>query len=232
MARAPGDCVSFVWCSDCFFGYLPHFPVHLRSILIMLAHFLFVIFLFILSLPLQAIIALLVALTGGFPIFFVQRRTGKNGIPFVMYKFRSMRVGAQKNQKKYISMNESDGPVFKIHDDPRFTALGKFLAHTGLDELPQVYNVLTGDMALFGPRPLPIAEAKKLKPWQQARHAIKPGILSPAIVAGKYHEDFDAWMKSDIAYVKNKNFFHDVRLAVLTVKFLLRLILDEISHRF
>ena len=161
-------------------------------------------------------------------IFFRQKRIGKNGKPFVMYKFRTMRLGAEKEQLSLRKYNESDGPVFKIHNDPRFTVLGKFLAHTGLDELPQLYNVVRGDMALFGPRPLPVSEAAKLTPWQKKRHAIKPGILSPAILTGKYHEEFDAWMKSDIAYAKEKSVRRDVSLALHSTAFLARLLVTEI----
>lgn len=189
----------------------------------------FLLALFVLSLPIQALVAFGIVFTSGFPIFFRQMRGGKNGKPFVMYKFRTMRTRAEKQQGSLFSKNEANGPVFKIHNDPRFTFLGKFLAHTGLDELPQLYNVLIGDMALFGPRPLPMAEAKRLKPWQQARHAIKPGILSPAILTGKYHEDFDAWMKNDIAYSKKKSFHYDMQLAFRAVKFLQRLLSDEIA---
>lgn len=148
-----------------------------------------------------------------------------------MYKFRTMRLGAEDEQSSLYTHNESDGPVFKMRNDPRFTVLGKFLAHTGLDEIPQLYNVLRGEMALFGPRPLPVAEAAKLKPWQRKRHDIKPGILSPAILTGKYHEDFDAWMKSDIAYIKEKSFIYDMHLAKRAVKFLLKLLLGEMKNR-
>lgn len=186
-----------------------------------------ILVLFIFSLPIQLVIGLLLVITDGFPILFHQKRIGKEGKPFVMYKFRSMRVGAEKEQKSLFSKNESDGPVFKIASDPRFTFLGKYLAHTGLDELPQLYNVLRGEMALFGPRPLPVAEAACLKPWQKKRHAIVPGILSPAILTGTYHEDFDAWMKSDIDYIEKKSFLYDVRLAIRATKFLISLLLHE-----
>lgn len=186
--------------------------------------------LFISLLPLFSVICMLIIFTSGFPVFFIQKRVGKDGKPFMIYKFRTMRIGAEKEQEKLRDINESDGPAFKIRDDPRYTVVGKFLAHTGLDELPQLYNVLRGDMALFGPRPLPRQEAATLQPWQQKRHAIKPGILSPAIVMGKYHEDFDAWMRSDILYVKDKSISYDARLALQTVKFLIKLLLSEMSR--
>lgn len=189
---------------------------------------LFVLFLVAISFPLQGIIGMLIVVSSGLPVLFLQKRIGENGKPFVMYKFRTMKAGAEKKQGSLRRHNEADGPVFKLRNDPRYTAIGKTLAHTGLDEIPQLYNVLRGDMALFGPRPLPPAEAAKLKPWQKKRHDIKPGIISPAILTGTYHQDFDAWMKSDIAYIKEKRFLYDVQLAFRTIKFLARLLVDEI----
>ncbi len=140
--------------------------------------------------------------------------------------------GAQRLQKKYTKFNEADGPVFKIHDDPRFTPIGKFLSHTGLDELPQLWNVLKGDMAFFGPRPLPVAEAKKLKTWQQARHAIKPGIISPWVFEGYHSKSFVEWMKSDITYAKSKSFISDCILLGKTIVFMGKLFIHEVEDRF
>lgn len=181
------------------------------------------------SLPLIGIIALGLLLTSGFPLFFRQLRTGKDGRSFLMYKFRTMVVSAEKLQKKFIQKNESDGPTFKMQHDPRLTQIGKFLSHTGLDELPQMYNVLRGEMALIGPRPLPIEEAKKLKSWMRKRYEVLPGIISPAILSGNYHKNFNAWMKSDIAYVKKKNLLGDIRLAGLSIVFLFRLLISELT---
>lgn len=171
------------------------------------------------SFPLIILVGAVVALYSGFPIFYAQKRVGRGGKPFIIYKFRTMRVGAQQEQRKLRKFNEADGPVFKIDSDPRYTKIGRLLAHTGLDELPQLYNVLRGDMALFGPRPLPVDEAAKLAPWMRERHAIKPGILSPAILTGKYHEDFDAWMKMDVAYVQEKDLFTDMKLTFKSISF-------------
>lgn len=182
-----------------------------------------VVGLYALSLPLQAIIVLLILFFDGPPILFRQQRVGKENKPFTMYKFRTMQRGAEKKQSLYAHLNESQGPAFKIRKDPRFTGIGAFLSHTGLDELPQLFNVLRGDMALIGPRPLPIAEAKKLKPWMKVRQQILPGIISPAILTGKYHENFDLWMRSDVSYVKKKNAVGDVRLFLQSFSFLARL---------
>ncbi|MBI5018967.1 sugar transferase [Candidatus Gottesmanbacteria bacterium] len=190
-----------------------------------------VMVIFLVSLPLQVLIAILIMMMSGLPIVFRQKRTGKNGAPFVMYKFRTMVNGAEKKKPAYAHLNESQGPAFKIRKDPRFTGIGAFLSHTGLDELPQLFNVLRGDMALIGPRPLPIAEAQKLKPWMRVREQILPGIISPAILTGKYHENFDSWMRSDVSYVKKKNAIGDVRLFLQSFSFLARLFVRSMGMK-
>ena len=181
---------------------------------------LFIALLFILSLPVQFFIIILVAISTGFPVIFQQKRVGLDGGTFKLYKIRTMTVGAEKIQKIYRRRNEADGPVFKIYGDPRYTSIGKFLAHTGLDELPQLYNVLHGDMALFGPRPLPINEERFLLSWQKQREMVLPGIISPAIIHGRYHSDFEAWVRSDIAYAKRKNMRTDTKLFFETFLFM------------
>jgi len=188
----------------------------------------FIMCIFLFSLPMQIGIGTLVMLTCGFPAIFRQKRVGKNGKIFAMYKFRTMIKGAETMQKKLQYLNEAHGPVFKLYDDPRYTRFGKFLAHSGLDELPQLYNVLRGDMALLGPRPLPRAEERKLKAWQKAREQIKPGIISPWILDGYHQTTFDAWMRSDIAYTKKKSFWYDLRLLARTIAFMGSLIGHEI----
>ncbi len=188
----------------------------------------FVAVLCLAALPLQILIAVLLVVSSGVPILFVQKRVGKKGRIFVMYKFRTMRPGAAAKQSSLRPLNESDGPTFKIHHDPRFTPIGRFLSHTGLDELPQLWNVLRGEMGLIGPRPLPSAEAAKLAPWMRARHTVAPGIISPAILSGNYHTNFTAWMRSDVAYAKKKNLRTDVLLLVRGIVFLGRLFMGEI----
>jgi lipopolysaccharide/colanic/teichoic acid biosynthesis glycosyltransferase len=191
-------------------------------------YYLFCILIFFAASPLLVIVSFTLWVTQGFPIVFHQKRVGLGGRIFTIYKFRTMRVGAEHEQKTYRRLNEANGPVFKIHNDPRFTRVGKFLAHTGLDELPQLFNVLQGNMALIGPRPLPVAEAGKLKKWQQARNAIKPGIISPWIVEGYHSQAFDTWMKSDVAYIKKKSFSYDLTIVGRTVALLIQLFLKEI----
>ncbi|MBI5449694.1 sugar transferase [Candidatus Gottesmanbacteria bacterium] len=164
-----------------------------------------------------------------FSLLYRQRRIGKNGKPFTMYKFRTMITGADAMQKKLSPYNEADGPVFKIRNDPRFTSIGKFLSHTGLDELPQLINVLRGEMAIIGPRPLPLAEAAKLTPWQKKRHRVKPGIISPWILEGYHAKSFDAWMKSDIEYIETKHVWKDMELGIRGCILLAKLFLREVA---
>lgn len=176
------------------------------------------------ALPLCFVVGALIVFTSGFPVLFLQKRMGKDGKIFVIYKFRTMQKGAEQMQSQLASLNESSGPTFKVANDPRFTRLGKFLSHTGLDELPQLFNVLRGEMDLIGPRPLPVNEAKKLASWMRKRHSVLSGIISPAILSGKYHKNFDAWMKSDVAYVKAKNISRDVNLLLRCIPFIARLV--------
>jgi lipopolysaccharide/colanic/teichoic acid biosynthesis glycosyltransferase len=190
----------------------------------------FIVLLILLSLPVMIGISILIVLTSGFPVFFFQKRTGRYGKEFTMYKFRTMVNGAQDMQSSLKRLNEADGPVFKIKKDPRLTTFGMFLNHTGLDELPQLFNVLFGTMALIGPRPLPLTEAKKLKPWQREREAILPGIISPWILNGYHQNTFDDWMKSDILYVKKKSLITDIPLLFRFIKFWVSLVARVITR--
>lgn len=193
---------------------------------------LFIICLFIGTLPLFIVISFCIALSSDFPMIFRQVRIGQNGKQFILYKFRTMFKDADKHQESLRVKNEAKGPVFKIRDDPRFTPFGRFLSHVGLDELPQLYNVLKGDLSLIGPRPLPIREVDKLTSWQKTRHRIKPGIISPWILSGYHDLPFDQWMKSDIDYVKNKSFLYDLRLTIQIVNFMVKLWIVELKRLF
>ena len=190
--------------------------------------FIFAVFVLLISLPLMAVIALLGKLTSKGPVIFEQKRVGKNGEVFIMYKLRTMYVGAEKDRKKYKKLNESDGPVFKIKDDPRFVGIGRFLARTGLDELPQIINILKGEMSFVGPRPLPVYEYEKLKPWQKKRQQVLPGVTSSWVINGKHKISFDKWMKSDLEYVKNKSFIGDLRIVWKTIVLIVRLFWDQL----
>lgn len=139
----------------------------------------------------------------GSPIIFKQKRTGKNGKVFTIYKFRTMVKNAEliraKNRAKLSKLNYAPLPMFKIGDDPRFIKFGKFLSRSGLDELPQLINIIKGEMSLIGPRPLPVAEANSLKDidydWYTWRHQVKPGLFSLWVLDDKRHQDLKTWKK-------------------------------------
>jgi len=184
---------------------------------------------FLLFLPVFIIISLLILfLGGGWPILFKQRRVGKNGNVFYLFKFRTMYPGAEDDQEKYRHLNEADGPVFKIKSDPRYTRIGRFLAHTGLDELPQLINIIRGEMSIVGPRPLPVKEASTLEDWQKKREKAKPGIISPWLFNGYHDSSFDKWMKLDIDYVNTSNFVYDLKLILRGIRLAGGLIKREI----
>lgn len=175
--------------------------------------------------PLFLIISILIELTSRGPILFVQKRIGKKGKTFNIIMFRTMYVGAEQDQVKFAHLNEADGPVFKIWDDPRFVGIGKHLAHTGLDELPQLINVIKGEMSLVGPRPLPVNEAKKLTKSQKVRELVKPGITSSWVIEGSHGLKFEEWMQLDREYVLNASLLTDVSI-------FLRTILSMVSNLF
>lgn len=163
----------------------------------------------------------------GWPILYSQNRIGYKGKVFKIYKFRTMYVGAEEDKEKYSELNEANGPVFKIKNDPRFHRLGSFLSHTGLDELPQFINIIKGEMAVVGPRPLPVSEAVKISEKYKPRQNVLPGIISPWIFRGYHKMTFSDWMRSDVDYVKKKSFVYDLKLVYMTVGLLVHLILRE-----
>ena len=153
---------------------------------------------------------------------FRQTRIGKDGKPFLMFKFRTMYPGAEKDRENFRALNEADGPVFKIKDDPRYTKLGKVLAYTGLDELPQFLNVLKGEMSVVGPRPLPPEEESKIpRQWRQNRRSVKPGITSSWAVGGSHSLSFPQWMELDMEDIHNKTAFYDAMIMVKTFRLLI-----------
>ncbi len=194
-------------------------------------HTIFVLLLLILTFPLCLAICIVIVCVSGFPILFQQKRIGYKGKVFTMYKFRTMKINSEKLQFKYKAKNEANGPVFKIYNDPRFTSVGKFLSHTGLDELPQLWNVLLGDMALFGPRPLPVSESRKLKHWQKKRYEAKPGIISPWVLEGYHRQTFDEWMRNDCQYVQQKNAWYDTKIFIASCVFMVKLFAYEVIKK-
>lgn len=178
--------------------------------------------LFILTLPLYPIIFVAIKLNSPGPFIFRQKRTGKNKKTFTMYKFRTMVNNAEELKIKLMKRNEASGPVFKIRNDPRYTSTGKILARTALDELPQLINVIKGEMAFVGPRPLPVAESKQTSVKYDKRFSILPGLTSPWVVSGGHNLSFDQWMKLDCDYAKNKNLWLDISVIAKTVLLLLK----------
>lgn len=176
----------------------------------------------IIASPLALLIALAIKLEDGGPILFKQVRSGMNGRPFIFYKFRTMNVNAESQKNELLSLNEMSGPVFKITDDPRVTLVGKFLRKTSMDELPQFYNVIKGDMSLVGPRPPLSSEVKQYKEWQYRRLSVKPGITCLWQINGRNNIDFDKWMKLDLYYIDNWSFWTDIKIILKTIPAILR----------
>lgn len=152
------------------------------------------------------------------PVFFVQERMGKNGKPFKMYKFRSMYVDAEERLAELKELNEKDGPVFKIKDDPRITRVGHFIRKTSIDELPQFFNVLLGNMSIVGPRPALRRETDCYTPHQSERLLVKPGIT--CFWQTRRNRDdisFDEWVDLDLLYIKKCSVLTDLKLILQTV---------------
>ena len=166
--------------------------------------------------PIIAIVACAVKVTSKGPIFFSQKRVGKNGELFEMYKFRSMVVNAEELKENLEDQNEMSGPMFKIKDDPRVTKVGKFIRKTSIDELPQLWNVLKGDMSLVGPRPSLPKEVEQFEPWMKERLTVQPGITCFWQVMGRNSIPFEEWMKLDVKYVRERNYFLDIKLIFKT----------------
>ena len=167
--------------------------------------------------PIITIVACAIKLTSNGPIFFLQKRVGKNGELFNMYKFRSMVVNAEELKEKLKHKNEMSGPMFKMKDDPRVTKVGKFIRKTSLDELPQLWNVLKGDMSLVGPRPSLPKEVEQFDSWMFKRLTVRPGLTCYWQVSGRNNIDFEDWMKLDVKYVEERNLWIDIKVRFKTV---------------
>nr|WP_308779719.1 sugar transferase [uncultured Clostridium sp.] len=166
--------------------------------------------------PLLLIVAILIKLESNGPVIFSQKRVGLNGKEFKMYKFRSMVVNAEELKEKLAKQNEMSGPMFKMKDDPRVTKIGKFIRKTSIDELPQLINILKGDMSLVGPRPSLPKEVAEFEPWMLERLNVKPGLTCYWQVSGRNNIDFIEWMKLDLKYVKDRSFLLDLKLIIKT----------------
>ena len=167
--------------------------------------------------PLFVVIAIIIKFTSKGPVFFSQKRVGRDGKEFKMYKFRSMVVNAEELKEKLAAQNEMSGPMFKMKDDPRVTKVGKFIRKTSIDELPQLLNVLKGDMSLVGPRPSLPKEVAQFEDWMYRRLEVKPGLTCYWQVSGRNNIDFEDWMKLDVKYVEERNLWIDIKLIFKTV---------------
>jgi lipopolysaccharide/colanic/teichoic acid biosynthesis glycosyltransferase len=173
--------------------------------------------------PVMLIAALIVFLQDFHNPFFVQTRLTKNGREFKMLKLRSMCVDAENKQEQLEALNEADGPVFKIEDDPRITPFGKFIRKTSIDELPQLVNVLTGDMSIVGPRPPLPKEAECYTSYQKHRLDVKSGLTCYWQCSGRSNISFDEWMDLDIQYIKERSAKTDVKIIFKTFKAVLKM---------
>jgi exopolysaccharide biosynthesis polyprenyl glycosylphosphotransferase len=172
----------------------------------------------VLSLP-MLVIALWIKLTSPGPALFRQKRSGLNGEPFVIYKFRTMATNAEQFQHELAAMNEMSGPVFKVTNDPRITPVGKWLRKFSMDELPQLFNVLRGEMSLVGPRPLPVDEVKRFNDLAHRRRlSVKPGLTCLWQVSGRNQiSDFKEWVRLDLEYIDNWSIWLDLAILIRTI---------------
>lgn len=166
--------------------------------------------------PIMLIVAILIKLESTGSVIFSQKRVGLNGKEFNMLKFRSMVQNAEELKEKLQKQNEMSGPMFKMKEDPRVTKVGRFIRKTSIDELPQLINVLKGEMSLVGPRPSLPKEVAKFEPWMLERLNVKPGLTCYWQVSGRNNIDFEDWMKLDIKYVKDRNLVLDIKLIFKT----------------
>jgi exopolysaccharide biosynthesis polyprenyl glycosylphosphotransferase len=176
-----------------------------------------------LLLPVLVLVALVIKLASAGPVFFTQDRLGLNKKIIRMLKFRTMVQGAADQQAELEDLNEASGPVFKIRDDPRVTPVGKFLRRTSIDELPQLINVLMGEMSLVGPRPLPVRDYEGFsEDWHRRRFSVQPGISGLWQVAGRSDLPFEQWMELDLQYINEWSLLLDFKVLLKTIPAVLR----------
>ena len=171
-----------------------------------------------------ALLALLIKITSPGPVFFKQQRSGLNGAPFTLYKFRTMVTNAEQSKHELEAMNEMRGPVFKVTGDPRVTRIGKWLRYYSLDELPQLFNILRGEMSLVGPRPLPVDEVKRFNDLAHRRRlSVKPGLTCLWQISGRNQiKDFKDWVRLDLEYIDNWSLRLDLEILLRTIPVVLR----------
>jgi exopolysaccharide biosynthesis polyprenyl glycosylphosphotransferase len=171
----------------------------------------------LLVLPVMPVIILLIKLDSPGPVLFRQKRVGKDGREFDFFKFRSMHLGAENVIASLRPLSGVDGPVFKLKEDPRITGTGRFLRRSSLDELPQLLNVLKGDMSVVGPRPNLPSEVSQYLPWQKRRLDVTPGITCYWQIAGRSHIGFQEWMRLDLEYIRSRSLVTDIKIMLKTI---------------
>ena len=172
--------------------------------------------------PVFLIVAFIIKLEDGGSVFYVQERNGLNGKVFRMYKFRSMCKDAEKIHKQLLAQNELDGPAFKMKDDPRVTKIGKFIRRTSIDELPQLVNIIKGEMSIVGPRPLPTYETEQCNEYQNQRLLMRPGLTCYWQCCGRNNILFEEWMELDLKYIREAGILTDLKLIIKTIGAVLR----------
>jgi len=167
--------------------------------------------------PLMLAVAAIVKWTSPGPVLYTQMRSGQGGKPFLIYKFRSMVVDADERKADLMALNEQDGPAFKLKNDPRVTRIGRFIRKTSIDELPQLWNVLRGEMSLVGPRAMYCPEVDNCSRWQRRRLDVRQGVTCIWQVRGRSSVSFDNWMRMDLEYIRERSLYRDVTLLAETV---------------
>lgn len=171
--------------------------------------------------PFFILIAIIIKLDSKGPVLFSQTRVGENGNTFEMFKFRSMQVGSEVRLNDLKEKNEADGPVFKIRNDPRITKIGTFLRKTSIDELPQLINIIKGEMSFVGPRPPLPSEVNQYTPYQMQRLLVKPGLTCYWQISGRSDLSFEEWVDLDLKYIRERNIALDISLILLTIPVIL-----------
>jgi exopolysaccharide biosynthesis polyprenyl glycosylphosphotransferase len=179
--------------------------------------------LLVLCLPFMVIVAIAIKLSSPGPAFFAHERFGYMKRRFRMYKFRTMVTGAEQRQAELEDKNEAIGPVFKIRDDPRITGIGRWLRRTSLDELPQLWHVLMGEMSLVGPRPLPVRDVGRFsEPWLMRRFSVRPGLTCLWQITGRSDLGFAQWIALDLEYINRWSFWLDCTIILRTIPAVLK----------
>jgi exopolysaccharide biosynthesis polyprenyl glycosylphosphotransferase len=170
-----------------------------------------------LTAPLMLVMAALVKLESRGPVLYKSQRIGRGGKAFTFYKLRSMVNGAHTRRKDFAHLNECDGPVFKISNDPRVTRIGRLLRRTSIDEIPQFLNVLKGEMSLVGPRPPIPEEVARYEPWQLKRLSVRPGLTCLWQISGRSRIGFEEWMRLDLQYIRRQSLWMDIGILLRTI---------------